>query len=142
MILPRVRAVALLDLMRAAHFTEQEFALLAQAKALSDTLTHTEREAMRLRQEQGSPAEASAMLHDTAYLSAKAAIMAPIEGFHALVLRSTHQDTVEQEIIDWCRANMAAYKAPRTVQIVDALPKSGSGKVMWRALQEADTSAS
>ena len=59
-----------------------------------------------------------------------------------VVLRSTHQDTAEQEIIDWCRANMAAYKAPRTVQIVDALPKSGSGKVMWRALQEADTSAS
>ncbi|GAB2545361.1 long-chain fatty acid--CoA ligase [Simplicispira piscis] len=59
-----------------------------------------------------------------------------------VVLRSTHQETTEQEIIDWCRANMAAYKAPRTVQIVDALPKSGSGKVMWRALQEAEAPAS
>jgi fatty-acyl-CoA synthase len=55
-----------------------------------------------------------------------------------VVLRCTHAQTSEQEIIDWCRANMAAYKAPRAVQFVDALPKSGSGKVMWRALQEAE----
>ena len=31
---------------------------------------------------------------------------------------------------------MAAYKVPRIVEFVDALPKSGSGKVMWRLLQE------
>ncbi|MCO4093638.1 MAG: long-chain fatty acid--CoA ligase [Acidovorax sp.] len=55
-----------------------------------------------------------------------------------VVLRATHQDTTEQQIIDWCRENMAVYKAPRVVQFVKALPKSGSGKVMWRALQEAE----
>jgi len=33
---------------------------------------------------------------------------------------------------------VAVYKIPRSVQFVDALPKSGSGKVMWRALQEAE----
>ena len=52
----------------------------------------------------------------------------------------THKDTTEQEIIDWCRENMAVYKIPRSVQFVDALPKSGSGKVMWRLLQEAEAS--
>jgi fatty-acyl-CoA synthase len=31
---------------------------------------------------------------------------------------------------------------PRIVQFVDALPKSGSGKVMWRLLQEQEPSAS
>ena len=36
------------------------------------------------------------------------------------------------------RLKMAAYKYPRVVQFVDALPKSGSGKVMWRTLQEAE----
>jgi fatty-acyl-CoA synthase len=56
-----------------------------------------------------------------------------------VVLRSTHRDLVtEQEIVDWCRENMAVYKVPRTVQFVDALPKSGAGKVMWRILQEAE----
>ena len=56
-----------------------------------------------------------------------------------VVLRSTHRDLVtEQGIVDWCRENMAVYKVPRVVQFVDALPKSGAGKVMWRTLQEAE----
>ena len=55
-----------------------------------------------------------------------------------VVLRPTHQGQVtEQQVIDWCRENMAVYKVPRIVQFVDALPRSGSGKVMWRSLQEA-----
>ncbi|MDO5289005.1 MAG: long-chain fatty acid--CoA ligase [Pseudomonadota bacterium] len=56
-----------------------------------------------------------------------------------VVVRPSHQGQVsEQDIIDWCRQNMAVYKIPRTVQFVDSLPKSGSGKVMWRKLQEAE----
>ncbi|MCO4088982.1 MAG: long-chain fatty acid--CoA ligase [Limnohabitans sp.] len=59
-----------------------------------------------------------------------------------VVLRQDHKGKVsEQDIIDWCRENMAVYKMPRTVSFVDALPKSGSGKVMWRALQEAEMAA-
>ncbi|MDP2368694.1 AMP-binding protein [Rhodoferax sp.] len=59
-----------------------------------------------------------------------------------VVLRPSHQDQLsEQELIAWCRDNMAVYKVPRTVQFVDALPKSGAGKVMWRQLQEAQTKA-
>ena len=33
---------------------------------------------------------------------------------------------------------MAAYKVPRAVEFRDALPRSATGKVMWRALQEAE----
>ena len=44
----------------------------------------------------------------------------------------------EQEIIDWAHGSMAAYKVPRIVQFVEALPKSATGKVMWRALQEKE----
>ncbi|WP_408598751.1 long-chain fatty acid--CoA ligase [Limnohabitans sp.] len=58
-----------------------------------------------------------------------------------VVLRGTHQGGVsEQDIVAWCREHMAVYKAPTQVEFVDALPKSGSGKVMWRALQEAQKS--
>ena len=56
-----------------------------------------------------------------------------------VVLRASHAHTTGEEIIQWCRDNMAVYKVPRVVQFVDALPKSGSGKVMWRALQEAES---
>ena len=56
-----------------------------------------------------------------------------------VVLRSTHKGQVsEQDIIDWCRDTMAVYKVPRVVEFLKVLPKSGSGKVMWRALQEAE----
>jgi fatty-acyl-CoA synthase len=44
----------------------------------------------------------------------------------------------EPQIVDWAHEQMSAYKVPRIVQFVDALPKSGTGKVMWRALQEAE----
>ncbi|ALV08028.1 long-chain fatty acid--CoA ligase [Roseateles depolymerans] len=46
--------------------------------------------------------------------------------------------TTEQDIIAWAHEHMAPYKAPRLVSFVDALPKSGSGKVMWRLLQEQE----
>jgi fatty-acyl-CoA synthase len=55
-----------------------------------------------------------------------------------VVLRPGHEGQLtEQEIIDWCRRNMAVYKAPRIVEFAASLPKSGSGKVLWRLLQEA-----
>ncbi len=59
-----------------------------------------------------------------------------------VVLRAGQQGQLsEQDLIAWCREHMAVYKVPRTVQFVDALPKSGTGKVMWRALQEAENAA-
>jgi len=45
------------------------------------------------------------------------------------------------DIVAWCREHMAAYKVPRLVELVDSLPKSGTGKVMWRALQEKEAKA-
>ncbi len=44
----------------------------------------------------------------------------------------------EQDIVAWAHANMAAYKAPRLVEFVATLPKSATGKVMWRSLQEKE----
>ena len=46
-----------------------------------------------------------------------------------------------QQVIEWCRENMAAYKCPRIVEFVDSLPKSGAGKIMWRELQEREAAA-
>jgi fatty-acyl-CoA synthase len=33
---------------------------------------------------------------------------------------------------------MAVYKAPRLVRFMDSLPKSGTGKILWRELQAAE----
>jgi fatty-acyl-CoA synthase len=42
------------------------------------------------------------------------------------------------DLIAWAREHMAAYKVPKIVEFVDALPKSGAGKVLWRVLQEQE----
>jgi len=56
-----------------------------------------------------------------------------------IVLKAEWRGKIEaQPIIDWCRENMAAYKVPRVIEFVDALPKSGAGKIMWRELQERE----
>ncbi|RYH27234.1 MAG: long-chain fatty acid--CoA ligase, partial [Alcaligenaceae bacterium] len=53
-----------------------------------------------------------------------------------VVLRMTHRQTTSAEIIAWCREQMSAYKVPRQIQFVQTLPKSASGKVLWRVLQK------
>jgi fatty-acyl-CoA synthase len=40
-----------------------------------------------------------------------------------------------EQLIDWCRQHMAAYKIPRIVEFADELPKSAAGKILWRELQ-------
>ena len=44
-------------------------------------------------------------------------------------------------IIAWAKTRMAAYKCPQIVEFVDALPKSATGKIQWRALQEQESLA-
>jgi fatty-acyl-CoA synthase len=59
-----------------------------------------------------------------------------------IVLRDDRVGSVTpEEIIAWSREHMAAYKVPRSVHFIDALPRSGTGKVQWRALQEQEWGA-
>jgi fatty-acyl-CoA synthase len=62
------------------------------------------------------------------------------ETVKAIVVRNArHAETVtEEDVITWARENMAAYKAPRIVEFVESLPKSGTGKIMWRQLQDQE----
>ena len=41
----------------------------------------------------------------------------------------------EEDLLAWCREAMATYKAPRLIRFVEQLPKSGTGKILWRELQ-------
>lgn len=63
-----------------------------------------------------------------------------VENVKAFVVLSSEYEgkTTEQEIIDWAKQNMAAYRYPRMVEFVDSLPKSGTGKIQWRQLQEKE----
>lgn len=56
-----------------------------------------------------------------------------------VVLKDASRGRVSpDDIIEWARGKMAAYKVPRVVEFVDTLPKSATGKVQWRLLQEAE----
>lgn len=56
-----------------------------------------------------------------------------------IVLTPDVDDTItEADIVSWCKEQMAAYKVPEIIEFVDELPKSPTGKLMWRALQEAE----
>jgi fatty-acyl-CoA synthase len=56
-----------------------------------------------------------------------------------VVLKAASRGKVSpEELIGWCRSHMAAYKIPRAIEFVDSLPKSATGKVQWRLLQERE----
>lgn len=56
-----------------------------------------------------------------------------------VVLRAEARGALsEDDVIAWSRAHMAAYKYPRVVEFVDALPKALNGKILWRDLQERE----
>jgi fatty-acyl-CoA synthase len=66
------------------------------------------------------------------------ALIVPRAHARARVLTDAGAAAFAEEIVAWSREAMAAYKAPRRVEFVEALPKTGTGKVFWRALQEAE----
>ena len=61
----------------------------------------------------------------------------PVHGeeIKAVVVLRQGQSLAPDELIDWCRERMAAYKYPRIVEIVDALPMTATGKILKRALR-------
>jgi fatty-acyl-CoA synthase len=87
------------------------------------------------------PAEVEAHLHQHPAVQEACviAVRDPYRGESVkavIVPRASHRSTVtEQDVIVWAREHMAAYKYPRCVEFVDALPRSASGKVLWRLVQ-------
>ena len=57
------------------------------------------------------------------------------EEIKAVVAMKPGQSAAEQEIIDYCKERLAAYKYPRSVEIRDTLPKTATGKILKRELK-------
>ncbi|HSY28139.1 MAG TPA: AMP-binding protein, partial [Burkholderiaceae bacterium] len=88
------------------------------------------------------PAEVEALMYQNREIQECCIIAArdPYRGetVKAVVVKRPGSDVTSQAIIDWAHEHMAAYKTPRMVEFVETLPKSATGKVMWRALQEKE----
>lgn len=89
------------------------------------------------------PAEVEAMLHEHPAI-AEACVIAAVDAYRGetvkavVVLRNPQAGVREADIIEWSRNRMAAYKYPRLVEFVAELPKSPTGKIAWRQLQDAE----
>jgi fatty-acyl-CoA synthase len=92
------------------------------------------------------PAEVEAAMYQHPAIKECCIIASPDERrgetVKAVVVLKPGATASAEEIIAWAHGRMAAYKAPRKVAFVNALPRTGSGKLMWRALQEAEKSGS
>ena len=87
------------------------------------------------------PAEIEAWLYDHPAVQEACVISArdPHRGETVkacVVLRPEARGTLAPEdLIEWARGRMAAYKVPRLVEFFDSLPRTVSGKVLWREMQ-------
>ena len=90
------------------------------------------------------PAEVEAMLYAHPDIQ-EACVIASRDAYRGetvkavVVLKAASRGKVAAEdIIEWAKDKMAAYKYPRMVEFVTELPKTGTGKVFWRKLQEME----
>lgn len=91
-----------------------------------------------------SPAEVEAFLYRHPAIQ-EACVVGAIDAYRGevvkaiVVVRPDHRAGFSgSDFTAWSRGQMAVYKAPRLVQVVESLPKSPSGKVLWKVLQEAE----
>jgi fatty-acyl-CoA synthase len=61
------------------------------------------------------------------------------ESVAAVVVCTPGADIKAEELISWTRQRLAAFKCPRTVVFLDALPRTATGKVIKRDLRKSWT---
>jgi fatty-acyl-CoA synthase len=88
------------------------------------------------------PAEVEAMLFEHPAIQ-EACVIATHdprrgESVKALIVLRNGERATEGDIVSWARERMASYKVPRVIQFAANLPRTASGKVQWRLLQEAE----
>jgi acyl-CoA synthetase (AMP-forming)/AMP-acid ligase II len=59
-----------------------------------------------------------------------------VERVHAVVVLKEGASVTSEEIIGFCKKNIARYKAPKSLEFVESLPKTPSGKILKRELRE------
>lgn len=91
------------------------------------------------------PAEVEAMMYAHPEIQEVCVISTPDpkrgETVKAVIVPRFGAAPTVDAIRDWCRERMAAYKVPAVVEFADQLPKSPTGKVQWRVLQEQERQA-
>ncbi|MDJ0930693.1 AMP-binding protein [Breoghania sp.] len=87
------------------------------------------------------PTEVEAIIHDHPTVAEICVVSYPDprRGESVLAYVVQRAEVSEEELISWCREEMAAYKVSRKIVFLDALPRNASGKLQWRQLAEQAT---
>ncbi len=87
-----------------------------------------------------SPEEVENVLHSHPDIEEAAVIGVPDQDWgqepRALVVLKKGKHTTADEIIEYCRSRLAGFKRPRSVILLDSLPRNPMGKVLKRELRE------
>lgn len=59
----------------------------------------------------------------------------------ALVVQKSGAKLTEVELLEFCRSRLAHYKCPRSIEFVESLPKTGTGKILKRELRKKYSAA-
>jgi acyl-CoA synthetase (AMP-forming)/AMP-acid ligase II len=59
-----------------------------------------------------------------------------VEAVHAVVALRQGMTTTPEELIAFSKTNLTGYKAPKSIDIMDELPKNATGKIMKRKIKE------
>ena len=86
------------------------------------------------------PKEVEDVLYRHEAVSEAAVIGVPdkfwVERVHAVIVLRRGAAATEEEIIGFCKGCMASYKAPKSVEFVESLPKNPQGKILKRELSK------
>lgn len=87
------------------------------------------------------PAEVEAVLYRHSSIMEAAVVGVPDaewgESVKAFIVLKEAQNLTEEEIIAFCKDNLASYKKPKYVEFIPALPRNTSGKILKTVLREA-----
>jgi long-chain acyl-CoA synthetase len=59
-----------------------------------------------------------------------------VERVHAVVALKADASATEDEIIAFCKEHLASYKAPKSVEFLESLPKNPQGKILKKEIRE------
>jgi acyl-CoA synthetase (AMP-forming)/AMP-acid ligase II len=58
-----------------------------------------------------------------------------VERVHAVVVLKEDANATEEDLIAFCKEHLASYKAPKSLEFLESLPKNPQGKILKKEIR-------